>query len=256
MRAYIVNNLSHYCNVTRKKSTRIEPNVIKYYDFTFVVKGRLRYAINGKIYEMHENDAIFVPPGNTVERFEINEAVHYVSYNFTAFDGARLPEEPFLKGIISEQILAVVSCFSASHIAETYSTREKVICLLNYILHELNDILEFKSSNQHIINIIRHIDDHITEPITLSSVSAAIGLTKEYTAHIFKKETHTTVTDYINRRKMILAKDMIERTSYRLKEIAERFGFEGYSYFSRVFKAHFGTSPAKIKRPKLEEEKV
>ncbi len=253
MGAYIVDKLSHYCNVSGKKSTRIEPKIIRYYDFTFVVKGRLRYAVNGRIFELHENDAIFVPPNNEIERFEINEPVHYVSYNFTAFEDAKLPQGPFLKGIISEQILNVVSCFSAAHIAETYSTGEKVINLLNFILHELNDILDFKSSNPHIINIIRYIDDHITEPIALSSVSASIGLTKEYTAHIFKKETDMTVTDYINRRKMILAKDMIERSGYRLQEISDRLGYGEYSYFSRVFKKHFGTSPAKIKRLKSDE---
>lgn len=248
MGPYLVSALHHYCNVTRKKSTRIEPVLIDYYDFTFVLKGRLKYSINGTIYEVRENDAIFVAPNNIIERFEINEPVKYVSYNFLAAEGAKLPEGPFLKGIISEQIVAVISCFSASHIAETYSTKEKVISLLNYVLHEINDILDFKSSNPHIINIIKHINDHITEPITLSSVSAAIGLTKEYTAHIFKKETDTTVTDYIHQRKMLLAKDMIERTKYPLHDISERLGYEGYSYFSRVFKQHFGISPTKIKR--------
>ena len=253
MNAYLVKYLKHYCNVSRKKSTKIEPIIINYYDFTFVIKGRLKYAINGQIYEIRENDALFVSPGNLVERFEINEPVKYVSYNFTAYDGAKMPEGPFLKGIITEQILTVVSCFTASHIAERYSTKEKVFCLLNYIIHEINDILDFKTSNPHIINIIKHINDHITEKITLSSVSTSIGLSKEYTAHIFKKETDMTITDYINQKKMLLANDMIKGTNYPLQVISERLGYDGYSYFSRVYKKHFGISPVKIKNMRSEE---
>ncbi len=247
MSAYIVKELLHYCNVMRKKSTAISSFESNYYDFTFVLKGRLRYKVNGQIFELHQNDAIFLPPNTIIERFEINESVKYVSYNFLAYENARLPEGPFLKGIISKQILDAVSCFSASHIAETYSTKEKAMNLLNFILHELNDILDFKSSNPHIINIIRYINEHITEPIGLACISSHIGLTKEHTAHIFKKETNMTVTQYINHRKMMIAKDMIGSTAYPLHDIAERLGYDGYSYFSRVFRKEFGISPNHFK---------
>ena len=247
MSAYLVKDLLHYCNVSRKKSTHMPRFTTDYYDFTFVLKGRLSYRVNGVLYELGENDAIFLPPNTVLERNEICEPVKYVSYNFIANEGARLPEGPYLKGLISEQIVDVVSCFSASHIAETYSTKEKVMCLLNYILHELNDILDFKSSNPHIINIIRFINEHITDPISLASVSDHIGLTKEHTAHIFKKETDMTVTEYINRRKMLIAKDMLLSTAYPLCDIAERLGYVGYSYFSRVFKKEFGVSPLQLR---------
>ena len=248
MSAYIVKELLHYCNVTRKNSTYMSPLCIDFYDFTFVVKGRMRYVVDGEVFDMHENDAIFIAPNQVRERIALNEPVRYVSYNFRANEGERLPKGPFLKGIISEQIHQTVACFSASHIAQIYSTKEKVTNLLNYVLHELNDILDFKSSNPHIINIIRYINDHITEPISLNDVSRQAGLTKEHTAHIFKRETDMTVTEYINRRKILIAKDMICRTQYPLHDIAERLGFEGYSYFSRVFKKEIGISPSKIRR--------
>ncbi len=248
MSAYIVKELLHYCNVSRKESTYMPPLRINFYDFTFVLKGRLRYVVNGEARDILENDAVFIPPDAIRERIALDEPVKYVSYNFIAEDGEKLPTEPFLKGIISEQIRQIVSCFSASHLADTYSTREKVINLLNVILHEMNDILDFRSSNPHIINIIRYINEYITQPITLHSVSEHVGLTKEYIAHIFKKETEMTVTEYINRRKMLIAKDMIRGTAYPLHEISDRLGYESYSYFSRVFKKEFGVAPGHLKR--------
>ena len=248
MSAFIARELLHYCNVSRKNSTYMSPLRIDFYDFTFVLKGRLRYVVNGEAQDILENDAVLIPPNALRERIALDEPVKYVSYNFIAGEGEKLPVGPFLKGIVSEQIRQVAACFSASHLAEIYSTKEKVINLLNVILHEMNDILDFQSSNPHIINIIRYINEHITEPIALHSVSEHVGLTKEYIAHIFKKETDMTVTEYINHRKMLIAKDMIQGTSYPLHEIGDRLGYEGYSYFSRVFKKEFGVSPGNIDR--------
>ena len=149
MSAFIARELLHYCNVSRKNSTYMSPLKINFYDFTFVLKGRLRYVVNGEARDIFENDAVFIPPDAIRERIALDEPVKYVSYNFIAGEGEKLPKGPFLQGIISEQIRQIVSCFSASHLAEVYSTREKVINLLNVILHEINDILDFRSSNPH-----------------------------------------------------------------------------------------------------------
>ena len=256
MSAFIARELLHYCNVSYKSSTYMPPQCIQFYDLTFVLKGRLRYVVNGEKIDIHENDAIIIPPNAIRERIALNEPVKYVSYNFISAEGERIPNGPLLKGIISEQIRQIVSCFSASHLAETYSTREKAINLLNVILHEINDILDFRSSNPHIINIIRYINEHISEPISLHTVSAYAGLTKEYVAHIFKKETSMTVTEYVNRRKMLLAKNMICGTSYPLHEISARLGYEGYSYFSRVFKKEFGIAPGHLTRVQEKDQKT
>ena len=138
--------------------------------------------------------------------------------------------------------------FSATHISDIYSTREKAMNLLNYILLELNDAVQLESNNKHIIDIIKFINEHISEPITLSTVSDRINLTKEYVSHIFKKETGKTVTDYINERKMMIAKEMLLCSKYELTDISTRLGYDNYSYFSKLFKKQFGTSPSAIRK--------
>ena len=97
-------------------------------------------------------------------------------------------------------------------------------------------------------DIIKFINEHISEPITLSTVSEKVNLTKEYVSHIFKKETGKTVTDYINERKMIIAKEMILGSHYELYEISERMGYDNYSYFSKLFKKQFGASPSAMRK--------
>lgn len=247
MEHYIVKELLHFCNVNIK-CTHMTKYVIPYYDFTFVLKGEVTYAVDGKKYVLRENDAIFIKPGSARERFETESNVKYVSFNFTAHDDSHLPTPTHLVGVISHDIRKLISVFSASHISNIYSTRGKVINLLNYILLEINDILGFESNNKHIIEIIKYINEHISEPITLSTVSNKVNLSKEYTAHIFKEETGKTVTEYINERKLFIAKEMILGTAYPLEHICKRLGYDNYSYFSRVFKKQFDITPRDMRK--------
>jgi len=72
-----------------------------------------------------------------------------------------------------------------------------------------------------------------------------LGLTKEYTAYLFKKEIGKTIIDYINERKMVIAKNMIDSGQAYLKDVALSLGFENYSYFSKLFKKYYDTTPVK-----------
>lgn len=248
MTAYIVKELLHYCNVSLKQTSKIIKAKINYYDFTFMLKGEMTYIVDGKSYTIRENDAILIKPGSMRERILPTEPVKYVSFNFTVFDDSVIPKQTYLRDIISHDIRALVSVFSAAHISDIYATREKVINILNYILLEIRDIIDFDSNNKHIIEIIKYINEHIAEPITLSTISDVINLSKEYTSHIFKKETGKTVTEYINERKLIIAKEMILSTSYPLTYISNRMSYENYSYFTKVFKKQFGVTPRALRK--------
>ena len=72
-------------------------------------------------------------------------------------------------------------------------------------------------------------------------------LSRDYIAHIFKRELGKSVIDYVNERRMKIAKNMIGEGKYSLVEISDRLGYTSYSYFSRVFKRYFGVSPIRYK---------
>lgn len=119
--------------------------------------------------------------------------------------------------------------------------------MLNFILFELIDVTSLKSSNPYVLKIAKYIGEHITEKMTLQSISQEIGLTKEYTANIFKKEMKITLTNYINERKMLLAKDLIISNEMSLGDLSAYLGYENYNYFSRLFKRYFGITPTNLK---------
>lgn len=244
---YLVDELRHYCNVSLKSCSRIGKRVIPYYDLTFVLKGSMTYINDGQVILLYENDAILSPPGTMQARLVGNEEVKYVSFNFTLLPEKELPLPPHLKQVVSREIRAVISAFSQSHVSPLYHSTEKVVNLLNYILFEILDVHAFQSNNEAVIAMIKYIDGHILSPISLTDLAENVHLSKEYVAHVFKKETGKTVIEYVNERKMLIAKDLIQSDKLSLQQVALSLGFGNYSYFSKVFKKHFNTSPIHFK---------
>ena len=246
MDAYIVKDIVFYCNTSSKSCSAMDDRILDFYDLTFVIKGELTYIINGESYILNENDAILLKPGMLRKRIAGNEPVKYVSFNFHVFDDTKLPQKMFMKNIITHDILKIISFCSHNHISHQYRSKEKLTNILNYILLEIQNILDIESSNLHVIKIVQFINTHITEPISLDTVSKHISLSKEYTSTLFKNETGKTVTEYINERKLLLAKEMLQEGKLTLNDISENVGFENYSYFSKLFKKYYGLSPKQL----------
>ena len=248
MTPYIIKEISHYCNVSVNKCAQINKDRISYYDLTFVLKGNMIYVADDKTYVLNENDAILLPPGTVRQRMAGAQKVQYVSFNFQIFPNCELSIPPFLKNVITQDIRKLINVFSQRHLSPKYYSKEKLCNLLNYILFELFDAVYLESNHTEVIKIEKFIEENITQKITLTMLSDHVHLSKEYIAYIFKKNVGKTVIEYVNEKKMMFAKYMIQEGMLSLRDIAENLGYENYGYFSRVFKKHFNTSPIEFKK--------
>ena len=248
MTPYIIKEISHYCNVSVNRCSQINKHRISYYDLTFVLKGCMTYVADSKTYVLNENDAILLPPETVRQRVAGTQKVQYVSFNFQTFPNCELCVPAFLKNIITQDIRKLINIFSQKHLSPKYHSEEKLCNLLNYILFELLDTVSLQSNHTEVIKIEKFIDENITQKITMAMLSNHVHLSREYIAYIFKKNVGKTVIEYVNERKMMLAKHMIQEEMLSLRDIAENLGYEHYGYFSRVFKKHFNTSPIEFKK--------
>jgi len=247
MNNYFVKDVIHYCNVSLGKCGAIGKRKIHFYDLTFMIKGSMTYISDNKTYVLNPNDAILLKPETVCSRLGGTTPVEYISFNFTLLPNAGLELPEYMPKCINSDIKKLVSAFPHRHLSPYRHSKEKAANMLNYILFELFDSALINSSNEHVAKIINHIDEHITEKLSLHSVSQKIGLTKEYTAFIFKKETGRTLTDYVNERKMLIAKDLILSNTMSLNDLSNYLGYDNYNYFSRLFKRYFGISPLNLK---------
>ena len=103
--------------------------------------------------------------------------------------------------------------------------------------------VSFKCSRIPILKeAISYIENHISEQIHLSQAARSIGVSGAYLSTIFKKEIGQNFIEYVNIRKVDLAKEMFENGKM-VYEVSEILGFENSTYFSKVFKKYTGISP-------------
>lgn len=248
MQHYLVKDISHYCNVTKSMYGSLLERPIPYYDFSFILDGSMVYYADGIKIPLEQNDAIFLPPGTIRTREPVQDTVHFVSFNFTAMEDAVFSFPLYMPNCIKANIRKLVSLYPPSHLSNFYYSKEKCINMLNYILLELAEASELTSGNEHVVRILHYIEEHLTEPLTLQTISAKMHLSREYTSYIFKKEMGKTLTAYVNERKLLLAKELIIDGAMNLTDIASYLGYENYNYFSRIFKNNLGITPIALKQ--------
>ncbi len=245
MERFPLKKITHYCNISVNGCAGMIPHSSDFYDLTFVLSGSMTYIVGGETVVLNKNDAVFIPPGVLNSRLKGSVPVHYVSFNFFPQEGFVAPFKTYMPSCITSDIRQLIQAFPQSHLSPYYHAEEKLLCILGYILYELMDFSEMQSTNEHIIAILRYVENNLDKKMSLATICKEINLTKEYTAHIFKKETGKTLVAYINERKMLLAKELIN--SMPLREVALRLGYDNYNYFSRLFRRHFDVTAVSLK---------
>lgn len=95
--------------------------------------------------------------------------------------------------------------------------------------------------------LLRYLNDHITEDMTLDALSRKFYLTPSYLCRIFKKETGTTIHKYITAKRITLAKDLLTQ-GHTVTDACSISGFKDYNSFLKSFVGAVGMSPGKYAR--------
>jgi AraC family transcriptional regulator len=90
---------------------------------------------------------------------------------------------------------------------------------------------------------IDYIEAHLEETITLADLAATAGLTRMHFAAQFRAATGLRPHEYLLRRRIERAQEMLVGTGMPLVEIALSVGFQTQSHFTTVFKRFTGRPP-------------
>jgi transcriptional regulator GlxA family with amidase domain len=76
-------------------------------------------------------------------------------------------------------------------------------------------------------------------------IAQAAGLSTRSLVRLFRKEVGTSVVEFILRRRIARARDLLRRTDRTCAEIAFEAGFGSVQHFNRIFRRHQDMSPAR-----------
>ncbi|MEF2591035.1 MAG: response regulator [Blautia obeum] len=115
------------------------------------------------------------------------------------------------------------------------------------ILSELNT----SSSKRQARLAIDYIQKNYMDPdLSLNSICSYLNISTSYFSTIFKDETGETFTEVLIRTRMEKAKELLENTTLKNYEIAEKVGFSDPHYFGISFKKMTGCTPTEYAREK------
>lgn len=87
-----------------------------------------------------------------------------------------------------------------------------------------------------------YLDRHLAEDLDMDALAERFYISKFHMMRLFKAQTGFTVHTYLLQRRLLAARQLIER-GMLATEACYRSGFRSYSSFTRAYLKHFGTTP-------------
>lgn len=115
-------------------------------------------------------------------------------------------------------------------------------------LYSTNDVwVKLHPMSDKLKQVLAYINSNIQSEISLEMLAKLFSTDKCYLARLFKKETGSTIYNYILLKRISLAKKLLSE-GYNVTEVCMLTGFNDYSNFIRTFKKTTGYPPAKYNK--------
>ncbi|GJM79994.1 hypothetical protein HMSSN139_24900 [Paenibacillus sp. HMSSN-139] len=102
-------------------------------------------------------------------------------------------------------------------------------------------------SSQLIRHIVDYLDAHYFEDISLIDVATRFHLDPSYLSKLFKSATAENFIEYVTRKRIEKACELLRSSERKISEISELVGYENQRYFSQVFKKSTGQTPSEYR---------
>lgn len=242
-----------------------------FYELLYCHSGDLQYLVGNTRYQIIDNDIIIVPPGMSHRPLFLEQmkkpykrTVVWLNTDFyekctqsfctnsNISDISLTNQLPYVirpTGAIRNQLGQLFDtlsyeCSSARPGSELYliGLFLQIFCLLYRISYlEASDTPQPVASDL-LDHILHYVEQHLSEDLSLSSISTEFMVSQSTISQLFKKHMDTGFYKVVTQRRLIEAKNLIN-SGVSLKETAIRCGFSDYSVFYKAFVKEYGISP-------------
>ena len=119
----------------------------------------------------------------------------------------------------------------------------------NYVVQRLSDEESYrkKRERERLNKVIRYIEKHYTEVISVQELADLLNLSKGRIEHLFRAAIGISPLQYINEFRLKKAVNLIKGSDSALTEIALAVGFGDYNHFGSLFKKYYGCMPSQLR---------
>ncbi len=119
-----------------------------------------------------------------------------------------------------------------------------ISCVTDVLIY-LGEILKQNTNESpYIAEALEYIQAHFTENISMAMVANHVSVNYTWFSEKFKEHTGINFNDYVKRLRIAEAKRLLQKSYYKVYEVAQKAGFTDVKYFMRVFRNATGMSPS------------
>lgn len=130
-----------------------------------------------------------------------------------------------------------------------FTTLEDIKKYLKYKLEYLIDHIQDENIKLSPIvrRIVKCVNENYNKDLSLKILALEYNVNTSYLGQIFTKEIGIQFSDYLNKIRNAVAKDLILNTNKKISDISKEVGYLDTSYFYRKFKKYYGVTPATLR---------
>lgn len=226
------------------------------YELVYYCEGSGVVCFNKKKYEFEKDTFMICAPNvKHVERGEQGTCVLYIG--FELLEGGTLPE-----GIFKDENFGILE-FLEKIYYETKNWSPNANELMEHyvsiiVLKLLN---EYKFNKENVVkhsleNISRYISANFKDNINTKELAALAGYSYDHFRKLFYKEYKMTVSEFILKKRIEHANEMLRERKYLIKEIAYDCGFSTVAQFCTKFREITGVTPKQMQLKMLKNEQT
>lgn len=251
-----------------RSSSMITAHFHDTYEIYYLLSGCRRHLVKNELFDVYPGDFVLIP-SMTIHRtlnvpHEPDSKYHsryLLSPSQAMIPAVFLPLfEQYHYRIPQEQQAAVMECFSDiarncknQDIYSDYANQANLVKLLTIIARNHfseTGTVELSKSDIAMRQAAAYIKEHCDQPLTLQSVAAEFGFSREYFSTLFKSSTGFGFSDYLNQIRISKASTLLLSTGLSVAEISSQCGFNDSNYFIHVFRRNLGITPSRFRNAK------
>ncbi len=234
------------------------------FEIYFFISGNCTYTVEGITYQLAPYSVLLLSP-NVFHGIQIHDCTPYERYTLHFLPDAihsalayRLlsifdkTDSIYYDNLSAKNFITyfedILSCNNLDLDIKDFCLDLRIQSLLSHFL-SLSREREFipkDHKNQQFADILEYINQHITDDIHLQDLSHNFYISEQYLNRLFKKYTGTTIMNYLNHKRIALAKQLI-LDGTPSTTVSSLIGFQDYSSFFRSFKKICGYAPKELK---------
>lgn len=265
-RGYLLENFRLF-HLNTDAETKVDYHYHEFCKLLLLVSGRGGYVVDGQRYLLQAGDVVVIgsrsvhrpelEKGNPYERIIIYISPEFLQKmsspdcNLLEIFSGETGHVLRLKETERKKIFAMTAALEKELAGEDYG-RELLsnVDLLRLLVEigrqrrkkDAQKPLPVIPQNPRVLEWMAYIDTHLAEDLDMDILAERFYISKYHMMRLFHRETGFTIHTYLLQRRLLAARQMIEK-GMLATEACYRCGFRSYSSFTRAYNKHFGSTP-------------